>query len=72
MPTQKEMLAINEGYFIGIMDMCKDGGCWIWIDEQEEFTVKREGHIFTPKTKRGMKRLKGIVSKKWFNAHVSY
>ena len=50
----------NEGYFRMMLKLTRDGGQYIWPDENETFTVKGGKFYGTP---RGAKKMRKITPK---------
>jgi hypothetical protein len=60
---------VNELWLRNQCLIIKDGGFWIWADENEIF--KLNNGKFTPLSQNGRRKLKEIVSKKWFEKNVN-
>ena len=59
----------NELWLGKVCLMTKEGGFWIWADENEMF--KLNNGKFTPLSRSGRRKLKNIVSKEWFENNVN-
>jgi hypothetical protein len=58
----------NERFFSLMIGMLKEGGVWIWPDENEAY--KKVDNKFKPSTPYGYQCLKRSTTKKWFEDNI--
>jgi nucleoside diphosphate kinase len=63
---KKYQIQENEKFFKKIIHILNDGGCYIFPSANETYTKQGD---FLIGTTDGLKKIKGLVSKDFYNAH---
>lgn len=56
----------NEEFFTVMLDVLKEGGKWIWIDEKEPFIQQGGKYYGSP---AGLKKVKKIISPEYYEKY---
>lgn len=66
-----QMRATNDKWIQATLRMIKPDGFWCWTDEKEIFWRKGADTKFTASTKRGLEKLRYVLSKEGFQAAIN-